>query len=109
MSLSCIPQDIIRKVDERDKKTCVLCGKKDVIHRHHIYSRNALIPMYHEIPQCKKNNHEWNIITLCSECHWKIHNGMLKIPKDDLIKLAKRKPQNPAGKEMNFSGNARWL
>lgn len=51
-------------------KECAICGYSNVIHRHHI------------IPKSKGGNDESNnLIALCPNHHWEVHNNLLKIPQ----------------------------
>lgn len=52
---------------ERDKHKCVICNSNDNLCIHHIYSLND----YSEL--ALENT---NLVTLCSKCHEKVHNGI---------------------------------
>lgn len=55
----------------RDNYTCQICGEKDTrLEVHHIQFRS----------KCGSNR-MGNLVTLCSNCHWKIHNGELEFNK----------------------------
>lgn len=55
----------------RDKYTCQICGKKHTrLEVHHIIYRSQ-----------GGTNDENNLITLCEDCHKKVHNGILTINK----------------------------
>jgi HNH endonuclease len=41
---------------------CVACGAQDNLHQHHVIPRSAGGP-----------DDEWNLITLCSDCHFTLH------------------------------------
>jgi len=59
------------KILKRDKHTCRICGSKEALTVHHIYS----------ISTCLKKHKYWlisdkkNLVTLCEECHLKAPNG----------------------------------
>lgn len=52
---------------KRDHKTCRICGNKEGLQVHHIYSLDTHWDLRLE------ND---NLITLCNECHHKAHNGV---------------------------------
>jgi len=59
-------QNIRTYVLHRDKYTCQLCGKK-----------NTQFQLHHIMPRSQNGkDHPDNLITLCSDCHAKVHNDM---------------------------------
>lgn len=52
---------------ERDHNQCKVCNGTDNLQVHHIYSLDTH-------PALKLENS--NLVTLCSECHHKAHNGI---------------------------------
>lgn len=70
-------------VISRDENKCRLCGKEifGEKHIHHLYSRNSFIPSYLEVPG-NYINHPQNLVLLCPECHFKIHNQSWKSLKN---------------------------
>lgn len=85
MFLKPIPKDVKERVVKRDNNICRICGKPGK-HIHHLYGRNATIPRYIGIPQTPHNNHEFNLITVCSECHERIHRkGMTQHEREKFI------------------------
>lgn len=54
---------------------CVACGNKENLHQHH------LVPKSHG-----GSNDETNLITLCGECHAKIHGNRSKWNSSELTK-----------------------
>lgn len=56
---------------ERDLFTCQICGSKDHVEGHHLFDYS-----FGGAPN------EENIITLCHDCHKKVHQGLT-----DLFKL----------------------
>ncbi|MGV9141480.1 MAG: HNH endonuclease [Promethearchaeota archaeon] len=68
--------DVKKKIKERDRDKCCICGDDNILHIHHI------IPM--RFYQSRKNfddewylkaNDESNLITLCNSCHRSVHNS----------------------------------
>ena len=57
---------------------------------HHLFRRNATIPPEYQIPMVPRNNHPYNLVLLCPECHVKIHNGQ-KIDIDFFIVQNKKR------------------
>lgn len=68
---------------------CVICGKNDDLHHHHI------IPL-----SIGGEDHEHNIITLCCEHHDWIHNiqRTRKMKFNDLVKAGQAKSGNYGGR-----------
>lgn len=68
----------------RDNHTCQYCGNQTDLHTHHIVSVAELIQKY-EIANTKQANdcaELWNInngVTLCGECHRKLHQGEIEL------------------------------
>ena len=63
--------NVKQAVLSRDNYTCQLCGKqKEHLHVHHIVFKSK-----------GGSNRMDNLVTLCSECHEKIHKGELKFNK----------------------------
>lgn len=52
---------------ERDHNTCKICSCKKDLQVHHIYSLDTN-------PELRLENN--NLITLCSQCHHNVHNGV---------------------------------
>lgn len=97
-----IPRNIRNHVMERDKGRCRICRRKGE-HVHHIYSRNAIIPAYLDVPRVPNNNHPLNLMLVCAECHERIHRlGMTRNEKDRWIKRNKILEEAYA-KEKKFS------
>ncbi|OOC42179.1 HNH endonuclease [Thermosipho sp. 1074] len=92
MGSGSIPRIIRDYIHKRDKEKCRLCGRfvNGTGQIHHLFRRNAAIPVEYNIPWVPKNNHPYNLILLCPECHLKIHQGY-EIDKDKLIEQNKRK------------------
>mgnify|MGYP001252437189 FL=1 len=64
---------------ERDNHRCRKCGRRaDSGHVHHLYGR-VRVPAWMKIPD-DDPDHEVNLVYLCAECHWKVHNT----PPDDI-------------------------
>ncbi len=63
---------------KRDRNCCRKCGRRTTSgHVHHLYGR-VRVPAWLEIPN-NDPDHEVNLVFLCAECHWKVHN----VPPDD--------------------------
>ena len=62
-------------VFKRDEMKCAICGGIENLCVHHIDGYNELKP---------QNNNENKLITLCRECHSKVHSNTLQIPKTKL-------------------------
>jgi 5-methylcytosine-specific restriction endonuclease McrA len=79
-------------VHKRDKEKCRVCGRyvNGTGQIHHLFRRNATIPPDYGIPWVPRNNHPYNLILVCPECHLKIHRG-LEIDKDFFIEQNKKK------------------
>ncbi|WP_292597368.1 HNH endonuclease [Mesotoga sp. UBA6090] len=66
------------EIIKRDSSRCRRCGRRtDSGHVHHLYGR-VRVPAWLKIPD-DDPNHEANLVYLCPECHWKVHNA----PPDD--------------------------
>ena len=64
-------QNIRAYVLHRDKYMCQLCGK-----------RNALFQLHHIIPKSQNGkDHPDNLITLCPDCHARVHNDTQLLKK----------------------------
>jgi len=64
---------------KRDKGRCRKCGRRtDSGHVHHLYGR-VRVPAWLNVPN-DDPDHEVNLVYLCAECHWKVHN----VPPDDV-------------------------
>jgi len=61
-------KEIKKKINRTGKMPCDICKEKNILVIHHIRGRK--IPKY---------NHKSNICDLCSNCHNKIHNGLIII------------------------------
>ena len=73
-----IPSVIRDYVYKRDKGKCRICRKpvsKQEAHVHHLWHRNSSVPADLEVPRVKGNNHPYNLILVCSECHATLHSG----------------------------------
>ncbi len=71
-----IPAVVREYVYSRDSGRCRLCRRPVDIkeaHIHHVYSRFSVIPKDLEVPHVVNNNHPYNLITLCPECHDLLH------------------------------------
>lgn len=55
------------EIIKRDHKRCKICGNKEGLQVHHIYSLDTHW-------QLRLDN--TNLITLCTECHHNAHNGV---------------------------------
>lgn len=62
-----VQPDTYKSTYDRDKGQCVLCGKKEGLHLHHIFSRGK-----------DKTNNLDNCVMLCSNCHLNIVHKNLK-------------------------------
>ena len=51
-------------VFKRDNRTCKICGSKEEINAHHLYSRNSHPDLVYDLD---------NIVTLCKKCHTDFH------------------------------------
>lgn len=81
-----IPKIIADYIKYRDRNKCRSCGRHTKEgHLHHIYSRNAEFP-YPKIIKLINNNQPENLLYLCHECHYKIHNGDIFISKEEYVK-----------------------
>lgn len=80
-----MPSDIRTYVLERDKHRCRICSKP-ASEVHHIYPRNTHIPDFLAVPPTVSNHHPDNLLSVCHECHLKIHNGQIKLNRADLIR-----------------------
>lgn len=59
-----------KKVKERDKFQCQICGKENVyLHSHHLYSWDIWVNMRYDVE---------NGVTLCYTCHGTFHKIYLK-------------------------------
>ena len=47
---------------------CEVCGEKTILEQHHIRGRNIFLP-----------NHPSNLANICSNCHTKVHHGIVVI------------------------------
>jgi len=66
------------EIIKRDNSRCRRCGRRtDSGHVHHLYGR-VRVPAWLKIPD-DDPDHEVNLVYLCAECHWKVHNT----PPDD--------------------------
>lgn len=77
-----IPQKVRNKIHERDQAIdqdgykdpdyihCCSCGKW--------HKRSDRSKAIHHIDSNRFNNEEWNLVTLCSECHRVLHNISIK-------------------------------
>lgn len=63
-------KSLCKKIKDRDKWTCQLCGERRKRWGHFLH--------VHHIDEDKTNNHPHNLISLCSKCHHPIHG------KDDI-------------------------
>ena len=73
-----IPKVIREYVYKRDRGICRICRRpvsENEAHVHHLYHRNSVIPADLEIPHVKGNNHPYNLVLVCAECHVILHNG----------------------------------
>lgn len=61
---------IQRQGKERDKYTCQICGSKDRSEGHHIFD-------YAYVGAADREN----IVTLCHDCHNKVHKGLINLLK----------------------------
>ena len=71
-----IPEVIRKYVLKRDKYRCRYCGASvtsRTAHIHHLFPRYVTIPAYLQIPWIPRNNHPWNLLTLCRRCHSYAH------------------------------------
>ena len=66
---------LVQEVFDRDG-CCQLCGnaRRDQLVPHHIIPKGRL-----------RLDVEWNILTLCSFCHSRLHDDLLQVSVDDLI------------------------
>ena len=55
----------------RDHHTCQICGKKHIV-----------LEVHHIIPRPYGSNSPENLITLCPDCHRKVHEGKIKLPEN---------------------------
>ena len=68
-----------KKLINKKKHTCEYCHKKNCYtNTHHIKSKGS-----------GGNDTEDNLIELCSDCHVKVHKGIIK--KQELIKIVKER------------------
>ncbi len=68
-----------KKLINKKKHNCEYCGKKNCYtNTHHIKSKGS-----------GGDDIEDNLIELCSNCHRKVHDGL--ISKQELIKIVKRR------------------
>lgn len=66
------------EIIKRDKGRCRRCHRRiSDGHVHHLYGR-VRVPAWLEVPDDDPDN-EVNLVYLCAECHWKVHN----VPPDD--------------------------
>ena len=63
-----IRKKIQKKINRSGKATCPICNNHEILSEHHLEGR--------DIPQ---PNHPSNIANLCSNCHRKIHEGIIII------------------------------
>lgn len=63
-----IPKKIVLLVLERDLWSCRSCNARESIEIHHVQFRSR-----------GGSHHPDNLITLCSSCHRKIHDGKLVV------------------------------
>ena len=67
-----VSRDLSRLIRERDSNMCVVCGKADNLHIHHIDGD-------------RRNNKLSNMVTICATCHQANHfKGKVKRLPDDL-------------------------
>lgn len=71
-----------KRAKERDDYKCRLCGcaDKEVLHAHHI------IPVGNEHQRRYGVDDINNLITLCANCHMKVHKGKVKLPNTGHLK-----------------------
>lgn len=63
-----------REIRARDGNRCVICGTEEALRIHHINENG--------------NDHRWeNLITVCVDCHLRIHQNGLKIPLSELERI----------------------
>jgi len=84
----------IREYIYRDKGRCRICFQpveKRFAHVHHLYHRYAPIPKWLEVPPTIANNHPYNLILVCSECHALLHTGddLPRHARDTMIRVNK--------------------
>ena len=71
-----------KKIISKKKHNCEYCGKKNCYtNTHHIKSKGS-----------GGDDTENNLIELCSNCHRKVHDGL--ISKQELLKIVKRRKRN---------------
>ena len=61
-------QSLRQQVLERDGHRCCLCGSDHDLAVHHILHRRG--HQEHVLD-------DWNLVTVCTSCHWQIHRGSL--------------------------------
>jgi 5-methylcytosine-specific restriction endonuclease McrA len=81
-------KEIRKVVLSRDGNNCVMCGSKDSLHVHHITYEHY------------KNEHNnlSDLITLCKNCHVKVH-GAFKMKRSDFDFYKKKKKQKKKKKK----------
>lgn len=72
-----IPMKIKKKVYERDKGLCIICGKIGAPNSHYIKRSHGGLG----IPE--------NIVTMCRDCHFNYDNGKDEILKENIRKKIK--------------------
>lgn len=100
--------NLSRKVAERDNYTCLLCGKTHtVLHIHHIKKFKDIVneiiseypeytitsnksELYYKVIYDVRFRELTNLITLCKECHKKIHGKHNTISNQDLLSLVNK-------------------
>lgn len=72
----------------KSEKGCLFCGEKTAVclDLHHLYGKtNAISTMVKNRAPLEEINLEISkCVVLCSNCHRKVHEGILTIPKPDL-------------------------
>lgn len=61
-------QKLQKKMNNSGKRECRICKKSEILIEHHIHGRD--IPDY---------NNSWNLCYICSNCHTKVHHGLVII------------------------------
>jgi len=87
-----IPIEIREYIYHRDKGICRICRErveKEYATVHHLYHRQAMIPAFLEVPWVRSNNHPYNLILVCPQCHSELHSGddLPKRTRNIMIKL----------------------
>lgn len=87
-----IPKRLRKAINSSGTKPCDICGKNELLQEHHIEGRNIPNP-----------NHPSNLCSICPNCHFRAHRGLIVIEKWCQTSNGKELLHHSVD-EMSFSG-----